>query len=81
MEENQRLLRGKQGTWRKDVKEQVFVGNEEITSKRIGEKEDIILRTCSRSVFRRINRGISKYPWICSSGDLSSGDVELTKQS
>ena len=54
-----------EGTWHKDVKEQVFAGNEEITPKQIGEKEGIILR-----VFRR---GISKYSW-------SSRDVELTKQ-
>jgi len=29
-------VHGKQGRWHKDVKEQAFVGNEEITPKRIG---------------------------------------------
>jgi len=38
MEENQQSLRGKQATWHKDVKEQIFAENEEITVKRIGEK-------------------------------------------
>jgi len=38
MEENQQSLRGKQTVWYKDVKEQVFGDNEDITVKRVGEK-------------------------------------------
>ena len=38
MEEHQGTLRGKQRTWHKDVKEQVFSENEEITVRRIGDK-------------------------------------------
>jgi hypothetical protein len=38
MEENQQSLRGKQSAWHKDVKEQLFGDNEDITVKRIGEK-------------------------------------------
>jgi len=38
MGENQEKLRGKQSSWHKDVKEQVFKENEEISVKRIREK-------------------------------------------
>ena len=38
MEENQQSLQGKASVWHKDVKEQVFAENEEITVKRIKEK-------------------------------------------
>ena len=38
MEENQLKLRGKQSVWHKDLKEQVFATNSDITVKRIGEK-------------------------------------------
>ncbi|KAF8436722.1 hypothetical protein BGX38DRAFT_1325945 [Terfezia claveryi] len=38
MEENQQSLRGKQSAWHKDIKEQIFGANEDITVKRIGEK-------------------------------------------
>lgn len=38
MEENEESLRGRQAAWHKDVKDQVFADNEEITVKRIKEK-------------------------------------------
>ena len=38
MEDNQELLRGKQATWYKDIKDQVFVNDDHITLKKIKEK-------------------------------------------
>lgn len=38
MEENEKLLRGKQIVWHKEIKEQVFGDDEYITVKRISEK-------------------------------------------
>ena len=38
MEENQEKLRGKQAAWHKDVKEEVFGDNDDMTVKRIREK-------------------------------------------
>jgi len=38
MEENKESLKGKQATWHKDVKDQLFADQEEITVKRIREK-------------------------------------------
>ena len=46
MEENQIKLRGKQSVWHKDVKEQVFGQNGDITVKRIGEKVQNMKNAC-----------------------------------